>query len=193
MISPRTLASFGALFFVAACSAADPAAGPAPATGTAQTPPPGGAAIEAWLADGAYKTWRCEAAIHGARSPSPHGLGRVCANDVLSAAAGSEAPWPVGAAAVEELYLRATDREPAGYAVTVKSDADRAGGDGWYWYARVGGQTKLPHDGAGVVADGLGAGGLARTVCVACHGTAGADADHTPSTGGRDFVFTPAP
>jgi hypothetical protein len=45
-----------------------------PAKGEAQTPPQGYVAIEAWLKTGVYKDWQCEAEVHAARSPSPHGF-----------------------------------------------------------------------------------------------------------------------
>ncbi|HEU4536355.1 MAG TPA: hypothetical protein VFS00_19660, partial [Polyangiaceae bacterium] len=59
-------------------------------------------------------------------------------------------------------------------------------GANWYWYER------LPEP-QGVVADGLGNAGGAKDICVSCHVAAGADAEHTPTPGGRDQVYTPVP
>src|ERR1700677_1616386 len=76
--------------------------------GTAQTPPMGGINVEAWLAQGYYKQWSCESAVHASRSPSVHNFNRICSNDVIASHAGSTAEWPEGAAAVKELYQAVT-------------------------------------------------------------------------------------
>ena len=162
--------------------------------GGSQTPPMGGAVLEAWLATGAYKTWTRESAIHSQRSPSPHGFDRIYSNNVITANATGTGVWPAGAAAVKELYASTTDTIPVGYAVYLKTQADSAGGANWYWYERVPlSSTAAPHDDAGVVADGLGTpdSGTPFTICVSCHGAAGSDVPHTPSPGGRDEVYTP--
>jgi len=176
--------------------AASDAAGDASSeAGTSQTPPMGGAAVEAWLAQGFYKSWNCESAVHASRSPSPHNFNRICSNDIISASVAGTATWPEGAAAVKELYDTATDTTPVGYAVYLKTQPDSATGAGWYWYERVpltGLQSAAPHDATtGVVADGLGGSGTPLTICVGCHVAAGSDGPHTPSVGGRDFVYTP--
>jgi hypothetical protein len=159
--------------------------------GVGQTPPMGASALEAWLETGEYKSWHCESAPHLFRSPSPHGYNRICSNDVLSKSASGSRAWGKGAAAVKELYASATDATPVGYAVYLKTADDSAGGASWYWYERVPLDSAAPHDGAGVVADGLGSSGPAQTICVGCHAAAGLDAAHTPSVGGRDQVYTP--
>jgi len=170
-------------------SSATGGAGGSSATGGAggaavsQTPPTGATALEAWLATGAYKQWHCETAVHAARSPSPHGFNRICSNDAVAAMATGTAAWPQGAAAVKEIYTAASDATPAGYAVYLKTASDSANGDNWYWYER------LPS--VGVVADGLGNSGPAKSICVGCHAAAGSDVAHTPSAGGRDQVYTP--
>jgi hypothetical protein len=145
--------------------------------------PQGAAAVEAWLAKGEYEDWQCESEIHEARSPSPHGFNRICSNDLIASRATGRGDWPAGAAAVKELYASADAKEPVGYAFYVKTEADSAGGDNWYWYER------LPQD--GVVADGMGDKGSAKKICVGCHVAAGSDPAHTPSKGGRDQVYTP--
>jgi hypothetical protein len=160
---------------------------------TSQTPPQGAAAIEAWLTAGSYKDWQCEPAVHAARSPSPHGFNRICSNDLISATATGTGNWPKGAAAVKELHASASSTTPMGYAVYLKTADDSAGGANWYWYERVQLDSAAPHDSAGVVADGMGGGGTAKTICVGCHVAAGSDAAHTPSVGGRDQVYTPVP
>lgn len=158
----------------------------------AQTPPTSGRVdVEKWIADGSYKTWTCEPAVHAARAPSPHGFNRICSNTLISSAATGTGAWPKGSAAVKELYASATDTTPVGYAVYLKTDADSAGGANWYWYERVPQSSDAPHDDNGVVADGKGGSGAAKTICVGCHTAAGADASHTPSPGGRDQVYTP--
>jgi hypothetical protein len=151
--------------------------------GDAQTPPTNGADVESWLAGGMYKTWKAETAVHAARAPSPHSFNRIFVNDVLAAAAAGTANFPKGAAAVKELYASATATTPIGYAVSLKIADDSAAGAGWYWYERF--------EGAGVVADGTGDSGTAKSICAGCHNAAGADADHTPSPGARDQVYTP--
>ena len=106
--------------------------------------------------------------------------------------AGGTGAWPKGAAAVKELHASADSTTPIGYAVYTKTADDSAGGANWYWYERVPLDSAAPHDAVtGVVADGLGNAGTAKTICVGCHVAAGADAAHTPSVGGRDQVYTP--
>jgi hypothetical protein len=156
-----------------------------------QLPPMGHASVNPWLASGMYKSWAAEPAVHAARAPSPHGFNRIYSNDLLAANATGTGPWPKGAAAVKELYGSATDATPIGYAVYLKLEADSAAGANWYWYERVPLDSEAPHDDNGVVADGTGASGPAKTICVGCHAGAGSDAAHTPSPGGRDQVYTP--
>jgi hypothetical protein len=150
--------------------------------GTAQTPPTGAASVDAWLAQGLYKAWNCEAQVHAGRSPTPHGFNRICSNDALSQGVTGTGEWAAGAAAVKELYASAAGGTPIGYAVYLKQAATSAGGANWYWY------EKTPD---GVAADGTGDAGAAKTVCVGCHQGAGSDAAHTPTPGGRDQVYTP--
>ena len=92
---------------------------------------------------------------------------------------------------MKELYASMTAKTPVGYAVYLKTKADSAKGAAWYWYETVPSDSEAPHDKTGLVADGLGDGGPAKTICVGCHAAAGSDAAHTPSPGGRDEVYTP--
>lgn len=156
------------------------------ANGSAQVPPQGRVAVEAWIATGAYRSWHCEMPQHPARSPSPHGINRICTNDALSAHTGA-GEYPVGSAAVKELY-DAAGTNVIGYAVYSHVSAGTTGAN-WYWYERVPADSAAPHDANGVVADGLGSSGPAMTICVGCHSAAGIDAMHS----GHDFVYTRVP
>jgi hypothetical protein len=156
-----------------------------------QTPPQGAKAVEAWLTRGSYKDWSCEESVHASRAPSPHGFNRICSNDRIASKATDDGDWAKGAAAVKELYASADAAKPVGYAVYLKTKDDTAGGDNWYWYERVPKDSAAPHDADGVVADGLGDSGPAKTICVGCHVAACSDEAHTPTTGGRDQVYTP--
>ena len=160
---------------------------------SAQVPPEGATAVESWLQAGSYKQWHCESAVHASRDPSPHGFNRICSNDVLATNAAGSAAWPSGAAAVKELFASADATTPFGYAVYKKKNADSAAGANWYWYERVPLDSAVPHDAAGVVADGMGNSGTPMSICVGCHAAAGSDTAHTPSVGGRDEVYTPIP
>ena len=161
------------------------------AAGNAQAPAMGASEVTDWLQGGAYLSWHCEPSVHEARTPSPHGFNRICSNDLLAQSAAANGPWPKSAAAVKELHASATSTTPVGYAVYSKTQADSAGGANWYWYEIVPLDSAAPHDATGLVADGLGDGGPAKSICVGCHAAAGSDAMHTPSAGGRDQVYTP--
>jgi hypothetical protein len=159
--------------------------------GDAQTPPTtNGAAVEAWLEKGDYKSWTCETVAHAQLKVSPHGFNRVCSNDkATSFTGGVNDERPVNTAAVKELYDDTS--KLVGYAVGVKIKASSDGGNGWYWYERVPLDSAAPHDENGVVADGLGSAGAAKNICVSCHAGAGSDAMHD-ITGSADFVYLQA-
>jgi len=155
-----------------ASEAGGPASGPVN-VGTPDLPATGAEAdIKAWLALGEYEkgNWKCEAAPHAARSPSPHGTNRICSNATLSGHGAGE--FPVGAAAVKEIYDGAN---VTGYAMYRKLET--GGGEAWYWYEELAGST---------VANNTGDLGTARSVCVGCHAGAGSDAMHP----GHDQVYT---
>jgi hypothetical protein len=161
------------------CSADCPASCPPPA-GDLQTPPQGSdAVISAWITAGSYKGagWRCEAAVHDARSPSPHGKNKICNNTKLSSTA-APAKYPFGAASVKELYA-ADGTTIAGYAIALKLVDGDSVGPNWYFYETMGGA---------VVYNGKGLANNAD-VCSGCHAGAGSDAMHS----GRDFVYTQVP
>jgi hypothetical protein len=156
--------------------------------GDAQTPPTtSGSDVEAWLKKRKYESWTCETVEHPQMGVSPHGKNRVCVNDVAAAFSTSDrAERPIGSAAVKELYD--DDSKLVGYAVSVKVNAESGGGDNWYWYERVPLDSAAAHDGGGVVADGLGSAGAARSICVGCHAAAGTDKTHEVM-GSTDFIY----
>jgi hypothetical protein len=122
--------------------------------------------------------------VHASRAPSPHGFNRICSNDLIAANAGATTDWPQGAAGVKELYASLNGTTPIGFAVYLKQATNSNAGASWYWYERIGGD---------VLADGTGDAGVPKDVCVGCHGGAGIDAEHTPTAGARDQVYTPVP
>lgn len=144
--------------------------------GDSQIPPQGYAAIDPWLDAGEYTDWNCEAAARAATGVSPHGMVRVCNNDLVSTHTTGE--YPVGASSVKELYDEA-GTTVIGYAVQTKVSTGTGGGT-WYWYEQIPPGTDLGTtitvDPNGVVADDLGDTGQAMTICVSCHG--GAPNDH---------------
>lgn len=148
-----------------------------------QTPPQGEVNVKAWLAKNYYKSWHCESAPSPMTVPvSPHAQRRVCTNDALATA--TTKPWPVGAAAVKELYGE-DGGGIIGYAVYLKTADDAtAGGAAWYWYE----DDPVYNPPGGVVADGLGTGtSSAATICVSCHSAAGSDT--TMHAGAGDQVY----
>jgi hypothetical protein len=162
-----------------------------------QTPPTTGYKdVEAWLAKGYYKSWHCESAQHAARGPSVHGINRICNNAKITAQPAGPGEYPVGAAAVKELY-DAAGTSIIGYAVEVHVSAGKTTAN-WYWYERdpsAGAPAK--NGSAGLIADGIGpnegvAGTATEQLCTGCHGAAGKDAKHT-TTDSHDFVYTHVP
>lgn len=169
----------------AGCPAADagcPAGCPAMdgGMGDAQTPPMGSdAVISAWLASGAYLAWKCETAGHAARSPSPHGINRICNNTKLSTTASGT--YPAGAASVKEILVTDGGTAIRGYAIGLKLTGGASTGASWYWYEKDNGM---------LIANGKGDKvGNELTVCTGCHQGAGSDPQHS----GRDFVYTQVP
>ncbi len=166
------------------------------ATADPQLPPTSGyQAIEAWLAKDLYKQWHCEAAPHAARSPSPHGMNRICNNAKVTAQPAGPGEYPVGAASVKELYDDA-GKNVIGYAVAVHVSAGKDTSN-WYWAERnpvLGAPAK--NGSAGLVADGVGptegVSGPTDKICTGCHTGAGSDAAHT-TTDSHDFVYTHVP
>ncbi len=171
----RIFACLAAVSFLMGCSSASSPASAGPSlAGDAQTPPTGGAAVQAWLAAGHYLAWHCEPASRPGRVPSPHGAARVCSNDIV-AAAGGAGPYPAGAASVKEIY-DVVGGKIIGYAVDRKLEAASAAGSGWYWF------ESDPFFSADGVGGSAGEGGS----CTGCHAVAGPGF----ATTARDFVFT---
>ena len=130
-----------------------------------QLPPRGSTDLLDWIAAGHYLAWSCEAAPHPARPGSGHGPNRICSNTVLATAAPGDGPFPVGAAAVKEVF------DDTGairvYAVYRKVEA-APGGDSWYWF-----EGDRDHNFANGQGDGT---------CTGCHAAAP-----------RDYVYTVVP
>jgi hypothetical protein len=118
--------------------------------------------VHSWIEAGFYLGWSCEPEPHPARPGSGHGPNRICTNAALGAAEDGEGPYPVGSAAVKEVFDG--DGNIRLFAVYRKvEDAD--GGDSWYWYEGLPGN---------VIANGMG-----DSTCTGCHARAP-----------RDFVYT---
>lgn len=163
----------------AGCPAACPAGCPAPA-GDAQTPPQGSdSVISTWIAAGSYKGagWKCEPAVHAARSPSPHGKNRICNNMKLTSTA-APAEYGFGVASVKELYMD-DGTTLAGHAISLKLLDGPSSGPTWYFYEKMG--TTVVYNGKGEAGN--------SDLCSGCHAGAGTDAAHP----GRDFVYTQVP
>jgi hypothetical protein len=127
---------------------------------TPQRPPRGQTALEAWLAEGHYKAWKCETSIFAPRLTGNHGRHRICANDLLVGSTAGR--YPVGAASVKELFDAAD--QPNGYAVGLKTE-DNDGPQTWYWYERRGTDPKAQPK----------ADGMALPDCAVCHQMADRD------------------
>jgi hypothetical protein len=161
-----------AVLTLAACR--DPLGSAGTQPGGAQVPPTTDpAAVDAWLAGGAYLAWHCEAQPHAARPPGAHGHNRICSNDAL--ATHGEGEYPVDSAAVKELYD--SDGKLIGHAA-YRHVAPGSDGATWFWFEKIG-------DGS-ANAFGLGDRNAPRDVCVGCHGNAG----QKEGFPGHDFVFT---
>lgn len=132
-------------------------------------PPTEPAALLKWLQAGSYKSWAKESEPH--KSQGPHPVTVIAhLNPALDESLNANADaHPKGSAAVKEL-LDASG-ELSGWAVTVKTEADSAGGQGWFWYEILG-----TTESGRVVASANGV-----PLCFGCH------------TPGRDFVLIPHP
>lgn len=161
----------------------DPTSGDTPTSGgdegDAQTPPMGHDAVQAWLAAGHYKMWKSQPGVVEPIMISPHGKQRIYINDALAGHPLDGGEYPVGTAAVKELYDDA-GAMIVGYAVYLHVSAGTTGAN-WYWYEQVPQGHPAKPDANGVVADGTD-----EALCVGCHMAAGIDADHP----GHDFVYS---
>jgi len=122
--------------------------------------------LEAWLADGAYKQWAVESAIHPSTGPHAGNVLTYVNAIALQSLADGDPEHPIDAATVKELYGDSFDTI-IGYAVSRKTQPQSMGGDTWYWYERVNATTY--------------GGELGTPLCTGCHG------------GGTDYILTPYP
>lgn len=122
-----------------------------------------------WLQAGNYMGFKAESAIHA--STGPHGMNvRTFLNPTLfDALTAGSTNFPIGSAAVKELWGNGS--KLLGWAVTVKVQADSANGAGFYWY-----ENYSTTDPSSPVADGTGVG-----LCTGCH------------SNGKDFFMSPFP
>jgi hypothetical protein len=126
-------------------------------------------ALNEWLQRRAYICWARESRVHP--SAGPHGGNvRVYLNRALDDSLRTSGSHPSGSVAVKELYGSGTSTL-TGWAVGVKTQADSAGGRGWYWY-----EVFQPTPGATGAIEGQN-----RAICSNCH------------SGGDDFVLVPYP
>jgi hypothetical protein len=137
--------------------------------GPADLPPTDQDAIFDWLKAGSYTGWAAESGPHP--STGPHGGSvRTFVNDaLLGSLEAANTVHPKDACAVKELYGGGSTI--TGWAVELKTDADSAGGQGWYWY-----EIYSATDPSSPVAAGNG-----KSLCFNCH------------SGGVDYVLTPFP
>jgi len=143
------------------------------ASSAAQDIPADSAKLFAYLQSGAYRSFTAqETKQHPSAGPHTKvGLDvQVFLNDALdrSLASGAE-QHPKGSAVVKEMYSAKGDLR--GWAVAVKTAADSADGQGWYWY-----EVKSTTDNRRPVAAANGVG-----LCAGCHAA------------GRDFVLSNYP
>ncbi|MBX2813892.1 MAG: hypothetical protein KTR25_18895 [Myxococcales bacterium] len=124
-----------------------------------EVPPQGEQAIDEWLATEAYLDWACELEPNTTRE-GVHGVNLVCSNNAVANNTEGDDPWPIGAAAVKELY-DSDGLDIIGYAVSIKTEMDSAGGSNWYWYEKIDGN---------LIVDGLD-----ERLCADCHEMASRD------------------
>lgn len=117
--------------------------------GDAQTPPQGAEAVDAWLAAGHYKSWKCQPEKHPPKPESAHSANRVCVNDKLANAPAS-GELPAGAAAVKELF---SGDAISGYAVSLKTNPASGEGEGWYWFEKLGSSVAIDASGPNFCSD----------------------------------------
>lgn len=127
------------------------------------------AALHAFLMNDEYGQWAVQSAV---QDSTIHGKVLVHVNDELKASLeAANASHPAGSMTVKELYA-ADGTTLEGWAVMIKTQADSAGGDGWYWY-----ESKNLTDATDVIVSANGS-----SSCTGCH-----------SAGGSDFFKTPFP
>ena len=130
-------------------------------------------ALHAFLKAGSYKDFPVqESAPHPSRGPhSAFGwpVQVFMEASIDAALSAGQASLPAGSSIVKEMYTEAGVLQ--GWAVMVKTQADSAGGQGWFWY-----ETTNVDDSSDIVASGNGV-----PLCFGCHST------------GHDFVLSDYP
>ena len=119
--------------------------------------PASGVELFPWLQAGNYMGFTAESDKHA--STGPHGENvRTFLNPILfDALSSGSTNFPVGSASVKELWGNGS--KLVGWAVFVKTQADSASGNGFYWY-----EIYNTTDPSKPVADGNGVG-----LCTGCH------------------------
>jgi hypothetical protein len=133
-----------------------------PSPASADNVPRSATALNAWLQQRPYASWRTETNAHV--SAGPHGGSvRVYLNSPLDDSLTAAMPeHPAGSAAVKELL---TNGQVTGWLAMVKTSARSDSGSGWYWYEVTSAVPNAPATAGNGIA-----------TCIACHGR------------GRDFV-----
>jgi hypothetical protein len=130
-------------------------------------PPASSKELFEWLKAGSYKGWDHAGEPHPSQGSHPGGV-LAYLNPALDGSLKSGgAAHPEGSAAVLELY--GAGGKLHGWAVSIKTQRDSAGGQGWYWY-----EVFSTKDGKRTLAADQGA-----PACAECHAK------------GRDFVLAP--
>ncbi len=141
---------------------------PALEAGPETLPTSGALQVQEWLEAGHYLRWTCEELPHPPKSPSEHGTNRTCSN-ALHSSADENAEFPVGAAAVKEMF-GPEGVELTGYAVYMHFKPGTTG-DTWYWFEQ--GEHSDAHgmvEPDDVEKEPVAGAGVAE--CVLCHGAA---------------------
>lgn len=129
-------------------------------------PPTHADALHVYLRAGVYRNWTAEAAPHP--GISAHGNNRIFFNPVLVDTLAKKTTHNQGAASIKELY---SGDKLAGWAVSVKTQANSDNGNGWYWY-----EIYATTPGAKPLFQGKG-----NPTCTGCHSS------------GQDFIRASLP
>lgn len=142
---------------------------PLMATGDDAIPPTDKDKLFEWLSARQYEDWPHESKPHRSAGPHPVQVIAYLNPKLDESLASGNALHPTGSAAVKEL-LNASG-ELAGWAVSVKTQADSDTGKGWFWYEILG---TSPDSRIVAAQNGV-------PLCFGCH------------LPGKDFVLIPHP
>jgi hypothetical protein len=131
--------------------------------------PAAGAELFPWLQAGNYMSFKAESGKHASTGPHGGNVRSFLNPTLFDALTSGSTNFPVGSAAVKELWGNGS--KLLGWAVFVKTQADSAGGNGFYWY-----EIYNTTDPSSPVADGNGVG-----LCSGCH------------SNGNDYYMSPFP